>query len=41
MQLLGAGNFLFGMPGDMGGRVAGTGILSKIGNGMLPQTIWW
>jgi hypothetical protein len=25
------------MPGDMGGRVAGTGILSKIG-GMLPQT---
>jgi hypothetical protein len=34
---IGAGNFLFGMPGDMGGRVAGTGILSKIG-GMLPQT---
>jgi hypothetical protein len=22
----------------MGGRVAGTGILSKIGKGMLPQT---
>jgi len=35
---IGAGNFLFGMPGDMGGRVAGTGILSKIG-GMLPQTL--
>jgi hypothetical protein len=34
---IGAGNFLFGMPGDMGGRVAGTGILSKIG-GVLPQT---
>jgi len=34
---IGAGNFLFGMPGDMGGRVAGTSLLSKIG-GMLPQT---
>jgi len=27
----GIGNFLLGTPGDMGGRVAGTGLLSKLG----------
>jgi hypothetical protein len=27
----GIGNFLLGAPGDMGGRVAGTGLLSKLG----------
>ena len=27
-----AGNFLLGTPGDTGGRVAGTGIFSKLGN---------
>jgi len=29
-----AGNLLFGIPGDMGGRVAGTGLLSKIPGGV-------
>ena len=28
----GIGNFLLGAPGDMGGRVAGTGAFSKLGN---------
>jgi len=30
-----AGNLLLGLPGDTGGRVAGTGLLSKIGPGTL------
>jgi hypothetical protein len=39
MQVIGAGNFLFGMPGDMGGRVL-DGILSKIG-WYVTSYIWW
>ena len=34
----GIGNLLLGTPGDMGGRVAGTGLLSKIG-GTLGSTL--
>ena len=30
----GIGNFLLGTPGDMGGRVAGTGLFSKIGGAL-------
>jgi hypothetical protein len=34
-----AGNLLFGLPGDMGGRVAGTGLLSKIPGGGVTAAI--
>ena len=34
-----AGNLLFGIPGDMGGRVAGTGLLSKIPGGGVTAAI--
>jgi hypothetical protein len=33
------GNFFLGMPGDMGGRVAGTGLLSKIPGGGLTAAL--
>ena len=34
-----AGNLLFGLPGDTGGRVAGTGLLSKIPGGGVTAAI--